>query len=221
MEAPTMAKNEKFDEEFSMEVRYYYDASMLKMHGTHEETIYRILEIHEHSAVIMRHESIGRKVHIHVEAEPVFVDERRNANGVRLSGFVLWLQQNDVCSADVAFHHLLTANGWDGTVGIAYVGTVCHRDCYNSGITEDGWNKGDIAYTARVMAHEMGHNLGMSHNFDEKHEGRGCTGYMSYGEDQDNATAWSPCANGDWTDNFEEHIQAFGKSRTERCMVPL
>merc|ERR1719190_358693 len=95
IEAP---QNQQFDEEFKMEVRYYYDASMLKLHeNSHEKAQARVHEIHEHTAVILRHESIGRKVHIETLAEPVFIDKRRNANGVRLEGFVRWLQQEGEC----------------------------------------------------------------------------------------------------------------------------
>ena len=54
------------------------------------------------------------------------------------------------------------------------------------------------------MAHELGHNFGMSHDFDEKHgghsgpcNGKGIMSYGSYSFDQ-----WSKCSRNDWEQHF-------------------
>ena len=55
------------------------------------------------------------------------------------------------------------------------------------------------------MAHELGHNLGMSHDFDPKHGGQGghCNSgpqgnnIMSYGRN-DARTKWSTCSKADF-----------------------
>ena len=56
----------------------------------------------------------------------------------------------------------------------------------------------------QVVSHEVGHNFGMSHDFDEKHGGKNnpkCDnkGIMSYG---DAPVAWSDCSVSDFTGHY-------------------
>jgi hypothetical protein len=54
-----------------------------------------------------------------------------------------------------------------------------------------------------VMAHEVGHNLGMFHDFDKRHGGGGnpCdnSGFMSYGP---KVYKWSECSVKDFTAKY-------------------
>merc|ERR1711997_61496 len=82
-----------------------------------------------------------------------------------------------------------------GTVGLAWVGGACN-DFIKTSFNE---YRNSPSETAMVVAHEMGHNFGMSHDFDDKHGGDNgaCNGQgiMSYG---DAPSKWSSCSVSDF-----------------------
>ncbi len=59
----------------------------------------------------------------------------------------------------------------------------------------------DIADDLQMLAHELGHNWGMSHEFSSKHQGKGCSGgIMDYAFGT--ANSWSECSREDLQDHF-------------------
>ncbi|XP_043096186.1 disintegrin and metalloproteinase domain-containing protein 28 isoform X2 [Puntigrus tetrazona] len=83
------------------------------------------------------------------------------AAGATLDGFTQWRNNDLVNRQQHDNAHLLSAVDLDGaTVGLAYIGTLCGG--LSTGIVQDH-NPKAIAVGA-TMAHEMGHNLGMSHD---------------------------------------------------------
>jgi len=89
-----------------------------------------------------------------------------------------------------------------GPAGIAWRGTACHTTTgYQININEvqDYGNGPDAQSTADLFVHELGHNLGMRHDFHEAHGGHNgpCDGkgMMSYGN---HPRAWSTCSNSDF-----------------------
>ena len=77
--------------------------------------------------------------------------------------------------------------------------------------------------------HELGHNLGMWHDFDLKHGGNGnqgsggrCEGHglMSYGAAPDK---WSSCSNEDFVDAYKRGFLYEGRRSTplHECLTPV
>ena len=67
----------------------------------------------------------------------------------------------------------------------------------------------------QLLAHEIGHNLGMLHDFDVEHAGKGCDGqgFMSYGT---HPNEWSNCSVSD----FNAHYQSLISSSSFNWCLP-
>merc|ERR1712106_31716 len=85
--------------------------------------------------------------------------------------------------------------------GYAWGGSACRTDGYAVNINELFTTSNSELRTAKNFAHELGHNIGIKHDFDEDHGGKTgpCNkkGLMSYGKDRPDK--WSECSNKDFT----------------------
>ncbi len=72
-------------------------------------------------------------------------------------------QQLPFIKNDAALFHFITGREFDtSTVGVAYLGTLCDTNGYSVGTSQ--LVSGNIPLTALVVAHEIGHNMGSSHD---------------------------------------------------------
>ncbi|XP_028654773.1 disintegrin and metalloproteinase domain-containing protein 28 isoform X2 [Erpetoichthys calabaricus] len=81
--------------------------------------------------------------------------------GATLDTFTKWRNSELVTTLKHDNAQLLTGIDFEGaTVGLAYVGTMCSQ--YSTGVIQD--HSASSTAVGATMAHEMGHNLGMSHD---------------------------------------------------------
>ncbi|XP_062995352.1 disintegrin and metalloproteinase domain-containing protein 9 [Elgaria multicarinata webbii] len=81
-----------------------------------------------------------------------------------LANFVQWREQDLVPRRRHDSAQFVLKKGFGGTAGMAYVGTVCSRS-HAGGINVFG--PISVQMFASIVAHELGHNLGMNHD-DER-----------------------------------------------------
>jgi len=105
--------------------------------------------------------------------------------------------------------------GGGSVAGIAYLGTLCGN--FNQNLNE---RQSNDAASGFVLAHELGHNFGMKHDFDRAHGGWGgpCNGkgIMSYGSFSYNQ--WSTCSKSDWEHHYTS--EKWGLYCLENLAVP-
>jgi len=101
--------------------------------------------------------------------------------------------------------------GWF-TVGRAWIGAVCATDGRGININEYFIERNSEIKTAGVWAHELGHNLGMNHDYHEVHGGPNnpCVGngHMT----KSDMRGWSTCNN--------KQFEAYYRNSGHTCLRP-
>jgi len=177
-------------------VKFGYDKTMkkqLKKQGTNFATW--VDSVMTHVQQYYRHYTLPTKIEFKYDTSETIYKNLRLPNTDFLNNWSQYGKDDADPKVD-----LYTAFGKDndyyGTVGLAWVGGAC-KEHKKTSFNE--WRK-TPAETAMVVAHEIGHNFGMSHDFDEKHGGDNgkCNGQgiMSYG---DAPAKWSACSVSDFT----------------------
>merc|ERR1711935_489270 len=152
--------------------------------------------------------SLGTQIHIEaIGGYTYHADQTWKAepDSNSLSGPIKDIAAADNSGADLGVF-MCKDSEFYGVVGLAWVGTMCktYYSGYNAGVNEKREN---VLATSEVVAHEMGHNMGMLHDFDEDHGGSNgpCdgTGIMSYGSAPN---VWSTCSRADFLALYNQII---------------
>merc|ERR1712156_842260 len=190
-----------------MQIRIHYDDTFNS--DTSDVTTYidaMVTHLQTHYCQV----SLGTQVHI--EAIGGYTHHpgqswKADSDSGSLDGPIKDIAAADDSGADLGVF-LCKDTSFYGVIGLAWVGTICktYWPGYNAGVNEKRQN---VLATSEVVAHEMGHNLGMLHDFDDEHGGQNgpCdgTGIMSYGSAPN---VWSTCSKNDFLAHYNDIISS-------------
>lgn len=159
------------------------------------------------------HPSLGTKIQIQRVASPKYFKGSWKADSAKEGLDIVKNIAKGDSSTDLWVFFCRDEDADYGTVGLAWRGTLCENTYsseYRASMNE--WRK-TMPDNGYVVAHEMGHNLNMAHDFNKKnpnHMAEGCNnqGIMSYG---DAPHQWSQCSKNDLMEHLQYIKKTFGK----------
>ena len=179
--------------------------SFLNKVGSHSQVESKIDSLMTHVQASYCHSSLGTSVKIQVEGVKHYPGKTIEPSGAGLEAMYC-TTRTELGSADLMMYlvYFDPPIGTSFTAGIAYRPAVCRPSFANNHIKEsiNRFDPDSVASSAQTVSHEMGHNLGMFHDFAPQHKAT-CdkTGLMSYFVD---TNKWSTCSKADFHAHYVE-----------------
>jgi hypothetical protein len=175
-------------------------------------------QVVEHAKKLLLLPSLKVKIHLKVIGPIEYVDDTIKANLQMIKHIASSIQQSQGQERLLSY---FAEDTTDQTYGAALQDGACRKDGQGILIAEYFSDEKSALKTGVQYALELGHTVGMRHDYHPAHGGRGgpCygRGIMSYGRPpwtapQDRTHAWTHCSNADFARWFNK--QGF------RCAVP-
>jgi len=200
---------------YKIRVWVYYDDRWKKRFGEEADT--RADAVMALVDEMFSEETLQTQLHFTVESvKHVPGSGTWGAYGVNKEGIRNIAAENSLKPNGPDLNVFLTGTGSGG--GTAWLSSICKKGHTKLKSSVTGWAYDD-EYTAEIVAHEIGHNLGMYHDFSEgwgdvnkttgfrqREEGVDCRGYMDYSSKTD---GWSACSVHDFTYRFNKFKTGF------------
>jgi len=188
-------------EKVELRTKIVYDRALLDYFKDDHNRVKDWLDgVVDKSREFLRHDSLKIKVDLIVEEGYHFEDRIIKATESDL---------NEVDYLNRQFGVLVSVfglgSGWPSRGRAHDLGLACDTQGFGISITELYPGSNSEYYTAGIFVHELGHTLGMEHDFDEKHRFTDCNGkgLMSYNDHPDE---WSDCSNKDFVERFRSYL---------------
>jgi hypothetical protein len=183
-----------------LQIRVAYDDSILTKLGSADAVVSYWNAAAPHLQARYCHSSLGTKIKV----ERIGDFKHHAGKTITASGASLQAMFDDTVAdlgdADLIAYMCHDTSSLYGTIGIAYRPVICDHSSankYKESINE--WRPTSVAFGG-LLAHEIGHNLGFYHDFDDHHGGQSSAcnqnnHIMSYGSSKDK---WSTCSKADF-----------------------
>jgi len=182
-----------------LQVQVVYDKSIKEKLGSESAVIDYWNAAMPHIQARYCHASLGTQIKFERIGDFKYLDQKIVASGDSLNAINSNAVQN-IGSADLVVYMAHDESSLWGTIGIAWCPVICSSAGSNGWKTSiNEWRPESVSFGG-LVAHEVGHNLGMKHDFDEKHGGQSSScnqdnHIMAYGNSKEK---WSTCSKSDF-----------------------
>ena len=193
-----------------LKLQILYNTPLLTKMGSEDAVSKLINSVMTHVQAYYCHASLGSKLKLQQTGVKYYKEPGWEASGKTLNRLTE-IMNDDFANSEARLFVGLTyddeKHGKNNWAGLACIWAACNVRAWENSISE--WSA-DLTNFANTVAHEIGHNLGMDHDFDKSHKGKGCDkqGIMSY---DGTWNKWSKCSREDFTNHYRTVLKKKGK----------